>query len=227
MVTWWFSPLDRASGSPFSSFDYRYIVPLGYAAFAFTLGVALGMLTRRTLPAMAIALVAYFAVRLTVSFWLRPRLLAPAHQALALNPATTGYGYQGSILSFGSHPNSLLPASPSIPGAWITSTQIVSKTGQPLTAQVLNSTCPGIGGGGVHVNGPPPGPGSGHGEVSSGAQQTLQGCVATIGKRFHEAVSYQPASHFWPLQWYELTIYLGIAVVLGGFCVWRIRRHPG
>jgi ABC-type transport system involved in multi-copper enzyme maturation permease subunit len=222
MVTWWFSPLDRATGSPFSSFDYRDIVPLGYAAFAFALGVALGALTRRTLPAMAIALAAFFAVRLTISFWVRPRLLAPSHQSLALNPATTGYGYQGFML--GSHSNSLLPASPNIPGAWIASTQIVNKAGQPLSAQFLSSNCPWLGG--EHVSGPTPGAGSSHSQVSSGTQQTLQGCVATVGKTYHEVVTYQPASHYWPLQWYELAIYLGVAVVLGGFCVWRIRRHP-
>jgi hypothetical protein len=222
MVTWWFSPLDRATGSPFNAFDYRDIVPLGYAAFAFALGVTLGTLTRRTLPAMAVALVTFFAVRLTMSFWIRPRLIAPAHQALALNPATTGYGYQGFVL--GSHPSSLLPASPNIPGAWITSTQIVNKAGQPLSAQFLSSSCPWLGG--AHVSGPTSGAGSSHSQVPSGTEQNIQGCVATVGKTYHEVVTYQPASHYWPLQWYELAIYLGIAVLLGGFCVWRIRRHP-
>lgn len=71
-VTWWAGPIDRAIGSvtglpgpgifvfPRLSpemFDARGIVPLGYAAFFFVLGVTVGVITRRTLPAMAILLV--------------------------------------------------------------------------------------------------------------------------------------------------------------------------
>jgi hypothetical protein len=26
------------------------------------------------------------------------------------------------------------------------------------------------------------------------------------------------------MQWYELAIFLGLSIVLGGFCFWRIRR---
>ena len=73
-VTWWSSPIDKAiadaSGtgaapgpgllifprlSP-EMFDSRGIVPLGYAAFAFVLGVTTGVVLRRVLPAMAIVL---------------------------------------------------------------------------------------------------------------------------------------------------------------------------
>ena len=42
MVTWWASPLDRVHMSLFGTFDQRDIVPIGYAAFAFALGVAAG-----------------------------------------------------------------------------------------------------------------------------------------------------------------------------------------
>ena len=57
MMTWWSSPIDRINGNRFTSvFDQRGIVPIGYAAFAFALGVLAGVLIRRTLPAMATAL---------------------------------------------------------------------------------------------------------------------------------------------------------------------------
>ena len=65
MVTWWASPIDRANGLPdgrngttglnhFSPelFLARGIAPIGYAAFAFALGVTAGLLLRRTVPAM-------------------------------------------------------------------------------------------------------------------------------------------------------------------------------
>jgi hypothetical protein len=42
------------------------------------------------------------------------------------------------------------------------------------------------------------------------------------------AVTYQPASRYWPLQWAELSLFLALALVLAGFCSWWIRRRlPG
>ena len=52
-------------------------MPVGYALFAFALGVAVGAVIRRTLPAMGATLVAFVAVRLAVYEWLRPRYMAP------------------------------------------------------------------------------------------------------------------------------------------------------
>ncbi len=37
-VTWWASPLDQIGAGPFTTFDQRGIVPVGYALFAFALG---------------------------------------------------------------------------------------------------------------------------------------------------------------------------------------------
>lgn len=224
MLTWWSSPLDRVSQAPFSSFDFHDVVPVGYAAFAFALGVTAGVLIRRTLPAMAVALFAFVAVRLSFNLLVRPSLLPQAHQDLALNPSTTGYGYEGMML-FGSHASSLQPAAPNITDAWIISVQIEDRSGRGLTSQFLNSTCPGVGGGGGGPGGGSGG-GSSHGPVPASAQQQLQGCVARVGKTYHEVVTYQPGSHYWPLQWTELAVYLAAALALAGLCVWRIRRHP-
>jgi hypothetical protein len=83
LFTWWAGPLDRvaASGSRLTPaiFDQRGIVPVGYAAFAFTLGVTAGLLLRRTLPAMATTLVGFTVVRMTIQSGVRPHLLAPVH----------------------------------------------------------------------------------------------------------------------------------------------------
>ena len=38
-----------------------------------------------------------------------------------------------------------------------------------------------------------------------------------------EGVRYDPASDFWPPQWYETGIYVALAGVLAGLCFWRIR----
>ncbi|WP_237406230.1 transporter [Streptomyces sp. M2CJ-2] len=87
-VSWWSSPIDRAvdGGGPtdtyFSRLDpmafaARGAVPVAHAAFAFVLGVALGLVIRRTLPAMATAPVLYAAVQITVPMWVRPHLITP------------------------------------------------------------------------------------------------------------------------------------------------------
>ena len=78
IVTWWSRPIDQLNMNQFTSvFDQRGVVPIGYAAFAFVLGVAAGLLARRTLPAMAATLVAFVSVRVLVTFWVRPHLMAP------------------------------------------------------------------------------------------------------------------------------------------------------
>jgi ABC-2 family transporter protein len=81
LVTWWRTPLDLATGdrflSPGGSFDLVGLVPVAYALFALALGVFAGVLTRRTMPAMAITLVGFLAARLAVELLVRPRFLAP------------------------------------------------------------------------------------------------------------------------------------------------------
>jgi hypothetical protein len=37
-------------------------------------------------------------------------------------------------------------------------------------------------------------------------------------------VTYQPASRFWAMQWYETGIFLAAALALAGLCFWRTAR---
>jgi hypothetical protein len=222
VVTWWSSPLDRADLNQFATFDQRGIAPIGYAAFAFTLGVLAGALIRRTLPAMFVTLAVFVTVRLAEFSWVRPRLLHPVLLNLALNPASTGYGQQGTLSVLFSSPT-LMPDPPNLPNTWITSLGIVNARGQALTAQVLNGACPGIargrGGGGRGGGGL-----GGHSKAPQAVVNALQDCVAKIGTTYHEVVAYQPAGRYWPLQWCELAIFLGAALILAAACLWRIRR---
>jgi hypothetical protein len=81
LVTWWFTPLDGLSDTKFDPtiFSQRDVVPMGYAAFAFALGLIAGLLIRRTLPAMATTFVGYIAARLVVLEWVRPHFATPLH----------------------------------------------------------------------------------------------------------------------------------------------------
>lgn len=216
LVTWWAGPQDRAGLDQFGSFDARGIVPVGYAAFAFALGVLLGTVLRRTVAAMAATLVLFTAARLAFRLLVRPALLPPVTQALALNPSTTGYGSSG-FLPF-VPPSSLQPAAPDLPNAWVTSVAIVNGEGHALASSVLARTCPDIGhGGGGHVGG-------GHVQASQGVVNATQECVARIAAAYHELITYQPAGRYWPLQWYELGVFLGAALLLAAACAWRVRR---
>ncbi len=66
ILTWWFSPIDRVQLNQLTPamFGVRGITPIGYAAFAFALGVTAGAFIRRTIPAMAATIVVFTGVRL-------------------------------------------------------------------------------------------------------------------------------------------------------------------
>lgn len=137
--------------------------------------------------------------------------------ALPLNPSTTGYGSSG-FLPLAPAP-SLQPAAPDLPNAWITSITIVNGKGDELTSGELASTCPDIGRGG----GGPAG-GSGHVQAPQSVVDATHDCIARIAATYHEVVTYQPASRYWPLQWYELGVFLTIALLLAVASAWRVHK---
>jgi hypothetical protein len=214
MTTWWNNPLDRVEANAYSTFDARDIVPLGYAAFGFVLGVAAGVFIRRTLPAMATVAVVFTAVRVTMSHWIRPLLFAPARLALALDPRSTGFGRTSS------GPDTLQPGSPRIPNAWIQSIRIVDDGGKTLTPDVLASTCPQLGGADRPSGGP-----SVRAQVPDTVKNALEDCITKVGNTYHQVVTYHPADRYWAFQWYELAIYVGAAFALAGICIWSLRRR--
>jgi ABC-type transport system involved in multi-copper enzyme maturation permease subunit len=204
MVTWWFSPIDRVVLNQYSVFDQRDIVPIGYAVFAFVLGVTAGVLLRRTLPAMATTIVAFLAVRLALIYGVRPYLIGPAHldMPLASNRGLVGFGGDSSGAT-------VLAFSPHIANAWVYSTQIVDAAGRAPSSQLLNSYCPNIGAPGASLPSP----------------TVFQTCIAQISAHFHLVVTYQPADRFWTLQWYETGIYIALAAVLAAVSFWWVRRR--
>ncbi len=218
LVTWWASPLDRAYMNRFAMFDQRDLVPLGYAAFAFALGVTVGVLIRRTLPSMATALVAFVGVRVAMTDWVRSHLAPAAHTNLSLTAS--------DALGFTRGPDGVtfVTGRASIPHAWVLSNRLVDVTGRTPSAASLHgflqSACPNI------LNSPGPGPGSGAKVIRGPADVTIfQNCVNQLSTRFHLAVTYQPASHYWPLQWYETAIFLAGGLALAGFSLWWVRSR--
>jgi hypothetical protein len=219
MVSWWFSPIDKVTANRFSpaAFGMHGFVPAGYALFAFTLGATAGLLFRRTLPAMAVTLVGFIAVRVVVADWVRPRFMNPVHKTFVLNP-NAGWGFTDS-----GHGIQVSAAPPDLPNALITSNTIVNTAGQSPSTSFLQKACPTLPG----VNGPPPGaaPGGGHVAPSSNGQQAFQQCVDVVSAKFHQLVSYQPASRFWSFQAYETVLFVVLSAVLAGVCVWWVRHR--
>ncbi len=228
MVTWWASPIDSAKHAIYASFEQRNLVPIGYAVAAFALGVLIGVLVRRVIPAILLTLVGFVALQLLFLNFVRPNLLPPSHQTTAITRESAmkgdwSYGSSTGLLGT-SGPSTLIPPPPAIRNAWVYSTRLVDRSGAPLTPSALAQACPLLGAGSSGSGG---GAGIGGGEtrVRSTNGAALEDCVTKIGATYHELVTYQPARHYWPLQWTELAIYLALAVGLGGCGVWAVRRR--
>jgi hypothetical protein len=74
MVTWWARAWDHYNDLPFGTFNTRDIVPIAYSVFSFALGVLIGLLIRRTIPAMATTLVVFGCANAAFGQWVRPHL---------------------------------------------------------------------------------------------------------------------------------------------------------
>jgi hypothetical protein len=213
LVTWWAAPLDHAAAAVYGTFDQRDIAPIGYALFALALGVTAGLVLRRTLPAMALTLAGLLTVRIVVTGWIRPLVVAPRVVSMPLDPDTTGYGSGGNIL-LGIGPSKLQPTTPDIPNAWIRSVDIVDSAGKPLSDRALLATCPTIDQGGHGPAGP----------VPDAVRQQMHDCITRIGENYHQAVTYQPGERYWTFQWWELAVFLLATALLCGYACHRLRR---
>lgn len=138
IITWWASPIDRADALPGVGqalpnrfvpliFGARDISPIGYAIFAFVLGVTAGVLIRRTLPAMALTLAAVAAIQIVMPATVRPHLSPAAHTTTAFDPQVI----QRIVVQGDSYMTVSGPVN--IPGAWIITNQTITSTGQPFT----------------------------------------------------------------------------------------------
>lgn len=216
-VSWWASPLDTVNANRITPplFDQRGIVPIGYALFAFALGASAGLIFKRTIPAMATTLVGFITARMLTQYLLRPHLMSPVH---ASYPLTAGRGI-GFEFNGGAHTLSVVADSPSLPGAWVTHASIVDATGNHPSNAFLMHACPGL----AH---PPELPANGfHVATKLAAQGQFDNCVRSIATRFHELVSYQPASRFWALQSLETAVFVALAALLVGSCFLMVRRR--
>ncbi|WP_248965682.1 ABC transporter permease [Sphaerisporangium perillae] len=210
-VTWWASPIDEAAANEFPRmgpllFGARGIVPIGYAAFAFALGVTVGMLVRRTLAAMAITLAVFVAVQIAMPLLVRPHLLPLTRSTTEITASNvdgvTAPANGTTIVRVTAADNT---------GGWLLSSHTVDASGHAVadTIPVSTPSC---------VLGAP--------EPGAAWSRGLSACLAEIKRLgYRQQVTYHPSSRFWPFQWYETGIYTALALGLSGFCFWWIRRR--
>jgi hypothetical protein len=218
MVTWWFAPIDkvsRAGISPLSVnrfapavFDERNIVPLGYAAFAFAVGMTAGLLLRRTVPAMAVTLAVFVGVQLFMPSVVRANLLPSTTVDFRIDKSSAN-AFTGVFTTGGG--NEIHFSLPVPHGAWVISAPPVEDSANRVVHAYTHLKC---------LFPSPSGAPSKGGGPSAGQ---AAGCLARYD--LHQSVTYQPASHYWPLQWYETGIFLALAAALSGSCFWTIRRR--
>ena len=198
VVTWWSVPVDRVNLDRFSSpliFSERGLVPLGYAAFAFALGVVLGLLLRRTVPAMAATLAVFVGVRLAVTQWARPHLMAPVDRLVPLTAA----GLRSLMFTTGPNGPATAYLNSDKRGDWVLSSggHVVDASGK--VAYGLGKT--------LGTESPP----------------ALRATLARLGLRVQ--VLYQPASRYWTFQIAETAMFVALAVLLVAFCFWWVPRR--
>ncbi|GIJ38713.1 ABC-2 transporter permease [Micromonospora andamanensis] len=86
-MAWWLSPLVAGGGrSRFDVlfFDMQGVAPIGYTLFAVALGVFAGTVWPRMLPAMAVTLAGFAAVRVALTVLARPHYLPGREHATPL-----------------------------------------------------------------------------------------------------------------------------------------------
>jgi hypothetical protein len=220
MVTIWASTLDKVNQDLFGTFDSRGIVPIGYALFGLATGVFAGAVVRRTLPAMVTTLVGFVAIRLIVTQWLRPRLVSPLKTSYPFQIFAPENAKSQGTVAFAPH----IPAN-----SWIVSQNIVNSAGRIVVSNgqlgLNGNGAINVGPSGVTIGniGSCPNLKAPADPSLSQANDLVQRCAAQL--RLREVVSYQPPSHYWPIQIEETLIFVAAAIVLGAASLWWVRRR--
>ncbi|TMQ95865.1 ABC transporter permease [Actinomadura soli] len=218
-VDWWSDPLDETALNQTETtsaarispivFVARGIAPLGYAAFAFALGVTVGVIVRRTLPAMTITLVVFIAVQILMPMFVRPHLVSPVSRTIEI----TADNHGDLMLDQSSGTPRLRVEVDAARGAWTITDETVNASGNKVSEIVLPKS----------GNPCEPGPPDPNGEPPKGPPQACFDYIKQQG--FRQKVVYHPADHFWPLQRAETGLFAVLALGLTGLCFYWTRRR--
>jgi ABC-type transport system involved in multi-copper enzyme maturation permease subunit len=209
LFTWAASPVDQVADDRFDSivFAARNVVPAAYAAFAVVLGTVIGVLVRRTLPAMALTLLVFIALQLAVPNLVRPSLMPPVTTSKSMTAEAIN-----ELRSLGGLTDRPTVGGLTVPDAWVTETsELLTSNGQPLDVNQFNA-CIGTGP-----------PSASPEKESTGRFGAAAQCLGDLD--LHVTASYQPNHRYWPFQWLESAIYLALTALLAALGAWRVQRR--
>lgn len=216
-VTWWSGRLDGAASSTSGAlpgrltpvaFAMRGVAPIGYTVFAVVLGVAVGAVLRRSVPAMAVTLALFATVQVLVPLFVRGHLLEPVQQTVTVTRANLD-----SIGTYGNDAALQLRASTGHRGDWVLTNETVDAAGRPAALPVSVVAC---------FPGPPP---PGQPRQEQVGPDPIDQCLSQLAAAgYRQRLVFQPADRFWPLQFAEAGAYLAASALLVSCCFWRVRR---
>lgn len=129
VMTWWMGPFSAQRGRMEADyFSFQGTVPIAYMLVSVALVLAAGAILRRTIPALAAALVVYLPLRLGIEFKLRPHYREPL-TAIELADGVRA----GSTTGVGLHD-------------WVVTSGWVDQLGNRLTETDILRLCPPDGG---------------------------------------------------------------------------------
>lgn len=215
VVTWWAGPLDKSAVAGFTLMDplvfgARGIVPMAYAALAFVLGVTAGMLTRRTLTALAVTLAVFVSLQVALPVLVRPHLLQPVSSTFELDSANTemfGIPRDGTGMRL-----LVSRAIPGDTGAWVLSSHLLDPSGHVVGSDDAEAVVP------MSTTSGPCAP--------APRADGMRACLAEINRQgYRQQATYHPFDRFWPFQWIEIGIYALLTFGLTGLCFQWVRRR--
>ncbi|GAA0935402.1 ABC transporter permease subunit [Virgisporangium aurantiacum] len=198
LLTWSASRYDYVLADRFaaSSFDARNIVPMAYGLFAFVLGTVVGMVVRRTVPAMAITLAVFAVVQVLIPSVVRQHLMPPVTTTVTVDASVFDRIDGISLRESGG----MFLQGYSIPGGWSLSTeaQLLKADGSAYGSEDARKC------------------------MAAGSREENEAC--TVAANLHFSHTYHPGSRYWPFQWIELSLYVTVSALLAAFGFWWLRR---
>jgi hypothetical protein len=197
LLTWATEPYDAAVDARFTAFTFaaRNLAPFGYAALAFSIGITVGLLTRRTLVAMAATMIAFLLFQILMATALRPHFAEPVTATYEFAEVHT----VGSADTVGIGPDGAAVQGFLLPGAWVLTdtAPVVDSTGTQITMEQFEA-------------------------CEADGVTDMDECFTGLGATF--TVQYQPADRYWTFQWIEVGIALALSGILLAIAFWKLPR---
>lgn len=221
LLAWWKIPMSSISiSNDFSlwgstNYDVWGIVAIAYTLFTLALGICAGTILRKTVPAMAVTLVIFVAVRILIVIFWRPYFLPPAVLMLPFNGpqnlpqqslligASTTVDRQGN------------PVDPyngvcKLPSASLENHTSSATLQLNMALPLMNITRP------VRLTHTLSGGPTSPRELAQ--EKAYEQC--TVRHDFQDKYLYQPADRFWLFQGIECGIYVLISAILLALTFW-------